>query len=136
MFERKLETWETRALAFENYRHRTGRRAAVARRHRLLRLDKIEDKNGDKTDDEKASRGAPQTVPQMAWLFLKLGNLNPGNRILENQKRMAGTPARASFELRATDFPSRETGLESLKDGKRYGSPGRARASDTCCRTK
>jgi len=65
-------------------------------------------KNSDKTDDEKASRGAPQTVPQMAWLFLK--------------KRISGTPARSFFEFKATDDPHRETGTESLKNGKRYGS--------------
>jgi hypothetical protein len=47
--------------------------------------EKSEKKSG-KTEDEKASRGAPQTVPQMAWLFLN--------------KRTAGTPARSSFELK------------------------------------
>jgi len=70
-------------LALGNYRHRSGRRAAVARRHRLP------DQKSGKTGDEKASRGAPQTMPQMAWLFLK--------------KRTAGTPARSSFELKLRD---------------------------------
>jgi len=41
------------------------------------------------------------------------------------------------FRVKTTDRPHRASDSEGLKDGKRYGSSsGRARASDTCCRTR
>jgi len=81
IFETKTEIWETIRSAFEIYRHRIGRRAAGARRHRLPELrSKTEEQLRGKTSDEKASRGAPQTMPQMAWLFPKSGKPEADSR--------------------------------------------------------
>jgi len=77
-------------------------------------------------------------MPQMAWLFSTAhveGLKNESFSVTRRGKKIDALERARRFEKGRVD--SGNTRARIIKsDRKRYGSPGRARASDTRCRTR